>query len=71
MPAWKTSQERFGQEAERLICESMGMFMKHPTPDYLLLAVSEGSRSLIGAGVAMLFTCMLGGAIPLAGCSPA
>ena len=42
--------------------------MKHPTPDYLLLAVSEAFRSVIGAGVAMLLTCMLGGAIPLAAC---
>ena len=42
--------------------------MKHPTPDYLLLAVSEAIRSVIGAGVAMLLTCMLGGAIPLAAC---
>src|SRR6187402_3120018 len=40
--------------------------MKHPTPDYPLLALSEALQSLTGAGIAMLLTCSVAGAIPAA-----
>lgn len=38
--------------------------MKHPTPDYPLVAFGEALRSLTGAGMAMFAVSAIGGAVP-------
>ena len=38
--------------------------VRHPTPDYPLLAFSEALQRIAGAGTAMLIICSIAGAIP-------
>ena len=38
--------------------------MKHPTPDYPIVAFGEALQSLTGAGIAMFTVCAIGGAVP-------
>ncbi|HOW65449.1 MAG TPA: hypothetical protein P5186_25670 [Candidatus Paceibacterota bacterium] len=40
--------------------------MRHPTPDYPLLAIREALQSLVGASLAVFTVCVLGSMVPLA-----